>query len=92
MFGHEKVSILDGGLPKWLKDGYPVVAGPQGEVTVCTYSANYNGSLVRSYEEILANHSSKTEQVKQTIIDMCVLDQHCNNVLLFGVTRTNYYL
>lgn len=63
VFGHEKVSILDGGLPKWLKDGYPVVAGPQGEVTVCTYSANYNGSLVRSYEEMLANHSSKKEQV-----------------------------
>ncbi|KAH6582270.1 hypothetical protein BASA60_002032 [Batrachochytrium salamandrivorans] len=26
-FGHEKVSVLDGGLPKWLADGHPTVSG-----------------------------------------------------------------
>lgn len=27
-FGHDKVSILDGGFGKWLSDGYPSVSGP----------------------------------------------------------------
>lgn len=27
-FGHDKVSVLDGGFGKWLSDGYPSVSGP----------------------------------------------------------------
>ena len=27
-FGHENVSVLDGGLPKWLAEGYPTESGP----------------------------------------------------------------
>ena len=30
-FGHDKVSILDGGFGKWLSDGYPTVSGPYSE-------------------------------------------------------------
>jgi thiosulfate/3-mercaptopyruvate sulfurtransferase len=28
LYGHERVSILDGGLPKWLAEGGPVQSGP----------------------------------------------------------------
>ena len=27
VFGHEMVSVLDGGLPKWITDGYPTESG-----------------------------------------------------------------
>lgn len=30
-FGHDKVSILDGGFGKWLSDGYPTVSGSYTE-------------------------------------------------------------
>ena len=28
VFGHERVSVLDGGLPRWLAEGYPTESGP----------------------------------------------------------------
>lgn len=34
LFGHNQVSILDGGLPKWLAKGGPVVSGPHPNVKV----------------------------------------------------------
>ena len=27
-FGHDRVSVLDGGLPRWLAEGYPTESGP----------------------------------------------------------------
>ena len=44
-FGHDKVSVLDGGLPSWIADGFPVDSGPyeicKGKVSVklCNYNA-----------------------------------------------------
>jgi thiosulfate/3-mercaptopyruvate sulfurtransferase len=32
-FGHEKVSVLDGGFPKWTKEGLPTESG-EPKVTV----------------------------------------------------------
>ena len=43
-FGHEQVSILDGGFPKWLAEGYPIESGPEKKTEVegkclrCCYS------------------------------------------------------
>ena len=31
VFGQEKVSVLDGGLPKWVKDGLKTTSGPYGK-------------------------------------------------------------
>ena len=33
-FGHERVSILDGGFPKWCAEGYPVESGPESKTRV----------------------------------------------------------
>ena len=69
-YGHEKVSLLDGGLPKWLASGYPTVSGPQAEVPVCTYKATYHPELYRTFEQMLENRSSKKEQVSLVTQDM----------------------
>lgn len=49
--GHEKVAVLNGGLPKWLKEGRPVTS----EVTIITktkYSAKPVPSLCASHETV----------------------------------------
>ena len=53
-FGHERVSVLDGGLPKWRAEGRPVEAG---------YAAEARPELVRAREDMLANIGSRAEQV-----------------------------
>ena len=34
LYGHDRVSILEGGLPKWKADGGSVSSGPQPDVPV----------------------------------------------------------
>ena len=53
-FGHERVSVLDGGLPKWRAEGRPVEAG---------YAAEAQPTLVRARDDMLANIESRAEQV-----------------------------
>ncbi len=53
-FGHERVSVLDGGLPKWRAEGRPVEAG---------YAAEARPELVRARDDMLANIASRAEQV-----------------------------
>jgi len=64
VFGHQKVSILDGGLPKWIAEGYPTVSGPQGEVSPCSFKATYISSLVHNMEQMTDILSSKSKQVR----------------------------
>lgn len=63
VFGHASVSIVDGGLPKWLSEGYPTVSGPPTPVATATYKAVYNPALVRDLTQMLDNYASKKEIV-----------------------------
>ena len=45
--GHKKVSVLDGGLPKWVADGYPVEETKSGDFTAGVFSAFFDRSRVR---------------------------------------------
>jgi thiosulfate/3-mercaptopyruvate sulfurtransferase len=61
-FGHAKVSVLDGGLKKWLAEGRKTEAGsvtPKRK----TYRATPHAALVRSLEQLKANLAAKSEQV-----------------------------
>ncbi len=60
--GHERVSVLDGGLPKWLAEGRAVTEEVKQPVAK-QRSARRQAALVRSREDMLANIDSKAEQV-----------------------------
>ena len=61
--GHQMLSILDGGLPKWKEAGGVTEEGPFREPTPTAYKANPLPGTVRSFEEMLTNMSSKKELV-----------------------------
>ena len=62
-YGHNKISILDGGLPMWIAKGYPTVSGPQQAVSASIFKANYRPELYRTMEQMKENFTSKKEQV-----------------------------
>ncbi len=61
-FGHERVAVLDGGLPRWKREGRPL------ERTVRTWAPKartprFRPELVRSLDEMKANVATGREQV-----------------------------
>ena len=62
VFGHKRVAILDGGLPKWLSEGRPVTTDIPTP-TPRPYNARFNPALVRTKAALMANLTSKREQI-----------------------------
>jgi thiosulfate/3-mercaptopyruvate sulfurtransferase len=62
IFGHDNVSVLNGGLPKWQAEGNQVSDTPQAP-TPGQYTATFNPDLVRSVEDVLANIESRQAQI-----------------------------
>jgi len=62
VFGHDKVSILSGGLPKWIKEGNTASSVPSVRAP-STYICNKRGELVRNLEDIFANINNGKEQI-----------------------------
>ncbi|KAI8886083.1 Rhodanese-like protein [Backusella circina FSU 941] len=55
-FGHESVSVLNGGLPIWEKDSGPTESGEPTPIQPATYHPSpINTDLVRDYQQVLAN-------------------------------------
>lgn len=54
VFGHKRVSILEGGMKKWLESGGSVVS-ESTNVTRTMYVAKFNGDMVKSYEDVVKN-------------------------------------
>jgi len=62
VFGHNKVSYMDGGLSKWLHEQYPVTSDvPTQEVS--EFSSKLQPALIRSATDIFENIHSKKEQL-----------------------------
>lgn len=62
LFGHAKVAVLDGGLPKWLKEGRPVEDTPPMPRDR-HFTARTNRILVRDLDQVRAALDRKREQV-----------------------------
>jgi thiosulfate/3-mercaptopyruvate sulfurtransferase len=52
IFGHDRVAVLDGGLPKWLMEGRPVESGAAEAPMPKSFVASFRPELVRGLPEI----------------------------------------
>jgi thiosulfate/3-mercaptopyruvate sulfurtransferase len=60
--GHEEVAVLDGGLPKWKREGRPIedlVPQPHPR----HFTPRPNNALIRSFDQVMQNLSSRREQI-----------------------------
>lgn len=62
LYGHDRVSVLDGGLAKWKREGRPVDGKPIAP-TKTDFVARFRPELVRLKEEVKTNIASKAAQV-----------------------------
>jgi thiosulfate/3-mercaptopyruvate sulfurtransferase len=61
--GHDRVAVLDGGLPKWRREWRPVTAAVTRPATVGNFSAHFRPELVRDFAAVRASLSSGRAQV-----------------------------
>ncbi|RXW24739.1 hypothetical protein EST38_g1120 [Candolleomyces aberdarensis] len=55
-FGHEKSSIVNGGLPRWADEGLPVDTEPPTKPEPTSYQPpTFHSEAIRSYEDVVAN-------------------------------------
>lgn len=63
VFGHDRVSVLDGGLPKWKREGRPLTNAPSAAVPGKRFTPRFRPELVRSKAQLLENLNTRAEQV-----------------------------
>lgn len=63
LYGHEKVSVLDGGFPKWAAEGRSVASGAVEPRATRYMIPNGNPAKIRTRDQMLANVTSREEMV-----------------------------
>jgi thiosulfate/3-mercaptopyruvate sulfurtransferase len=63
VFGHDAVSVLDGGLPGWVEAGGAVSSGVPAPAVPGHFHAGFRSSLVRNLDQMKANLQSHAELV-----------------------------
>jgi thiosulfate/3-mercaptopyruvate sulfurtransferase len=63
IFGHDRVSVLDGGLAKWKREGRPLTGAVSKPATGKRFTARFQADLVRSKAQLKTNLQSRAEQV-----------------------------
>ncbi|GFZ45088.1 hypothetical protein JCM24511_02814 [Saitozyma sp. JCM 24511] len=68
-FGHENVSILDGGLPRWIDEGGEVEMGDVGDFGEVEYNVKaQDKGLVRSYEQVVKNSKKSPDEPDAEVV------------------------
>jgi thiosulfate/3-mercaptopyruvate sulfurtransferase len=72
VFGHDRVAILDGGLPKWRAEGRPLEAG-ETVPTPRRFTARFRPELVRDLAQVRDNlarqRGGRAEQMPEQLVD-----------------------
>lgn len=63
LFGHDRVAVLDGGLPKWLREGRPTEAGEPPAPAPQAFRADFRSSRLRGLGDMIANLEGRAELV-----------------------------
>jgi thiosulfate/3-mercaptopyruvate sulfurtransferase len=62
LFGHDNVALLDGGLPKWKREGRPLETATPA-VPKRRFAARFRPEMVRDKAAVIANMTSRNELV-----------------------------
>tara|TARA_B100001540_G_C15669413_1_gene579424 strand:+ start:47 stop:868 length:822 start_codon:yes stop_codon:yes gene_type:complete len=60
VMGHKKVSVLNGGLPEWIKQGFSTCKREIRTYEIGNFKANFHTPFVKSFEDIFNNIKSNT--------------------------------
>jgi len=63
LFGHRQAAVLDGGLPKWQREGRPLHSGPSPLPLPAHYRTSYRALRLRGLGDMLDNVKSARELV-----------------------------
>jgi thiosulfate/3-mercaptopyruvate sulfurtransferase len=63
VMGHDKVAVLDGGLPAWLAAGHAVASGPAQPRPAQTFTARRNAGMIRTMSDVRRLIGSTTTQL-----------------------------
>ncbi len=63
LFGHDRAAILDGGLPKWVKEGHPTEAGDAVFAKSDAFRTDFRPTRLRGIGDILGGLESKNETI-----------------------------
>jgi thiosulfate/3-mercaptopyruvate sulfurtransferase len=63
LFGHDNAAVLDGGLPKWLKEGRATQSGEPPAPPAATFRPDFRAALLRGVGDMLRNTDTRAELV-----------------------------
>lgn len=63
LFGHDNAAVLDGGLPKWIRQGRPTEAGAPPAPQPATFRPDYRAARLRGVGDVLGNVATQAELV-----------------------------
>ncbi len=63
LFGHDNAAVLDGGLPKWLREGRASEDGEPEPAATAEFRPDYRAGHLRGVGDMLRNVMTQTEQV-----------------------------
>ena len=63
LFGHDEAAVLDGGLPKWLREGRSTEAGEPAAPAPATFLAEFRATRLRGVGDVMRNVAAHSELV-----------------------------
>ncbi|MBN9559793.1 MAG: sulfurtransferase [Alphaproteobacteria bacterium] len=63
LFGHDRAAVLDGGLPKWVREGRPTESGDAAPAPRAEFRPDFRATRLRGIGDVLRNLDGQSELV-----------------------------